>query len=66
MLTVIILTICALWCVVSIAVGIVIGAVVKRRDTEVEFADHVEMRSSHPETSTVAISQVSSTTHARP
>ncbi|MBJ7288767.1 hypothetical protein [Williamsia sp.] len=49
MFIVIVLTICAGWCLVSIAAALVIGAAVERRDADLGCGDGIEVRPPHPE-----------------
>ncbi|GAA1456142.1 hypothetical protein [Williamsia maris] len=49
MFTVIVLTICAGWCLVSIAAALLIGAAVERRDADLGCGDGIDVRAPHPE-----------------
>ncbi len=55
MLTVIVLTICAGWCLVSISAALVIGAAVERRDADLGCGDGIDVRPPRPEAPVTAM-----------
>ncbi|GGF33748.1 hypothetical protein [Williamsia phyllosphaerae] len=66
MLTVIVITICAGWCLVSIAAALLIGRAVERRDADLGSGDGIGVRSPHPEAPVTEMPTATSLIHAQP
>jgi len=65
MFTVIVLTICAGWCLVSIAAALLIGAAVERRDADLGCGDGIDVLPPQPEAPVSEMPTVTPLIHAQ-